>query len=81
MSFWFITSSMAKNVEHFIMYLLAICPYFCFWDVLAQFICPFMDWIILLVFNFWVLCIFWMWIPCQMSSWQKFSSYSLSSLW
>jgi hypothetical protein len=63
----------AKDVEHFLICLLAI--YTCsFENCLVNLNiysvgCWFFERLV-----FWAPCIIWLWIPCQMCSWQKFST-------
>jgi hypothetical protein len=61
----------AKVVEHFFMYLLAICTSF---ENCVQFILPFINWIFFCwSLNFGCLYIFWILILYLMKSWQRFS--------
>jgi hypothetical protein len=67
-------SFMVKDAEHFFKYLWNICAS-AFWELFLQLICPFIWWVVdsFSGFNIWVPLTFWLLIPCQMFSWQRFS--------
>jgi hypothetical protein len=55
---------------------------FFLWKISFQFYCPFLHWVMIFFRNLVVRapCIFWLLIPCQMYSWQRFFSHSMDCL-
>jgi hypothetical protein len=69
---------MVKHVEHFFTYLLAICACSIENCLLSSFAHLSIELLILCMSSFLGVCVFWLLIPFQMCSWQRFFSHCVA---